>query len=310
MNIFVLESDADSYRPHLDHLDANITYSISVDTDQQHYDIVLAQPDLAAEYLRSGSTAQWIQSTWAGVRPLVDVMLKQPKLLNDTLVTGVKGVFGGQIAEYVFTYLLEEIRKPAALRQQQQQHQWQPDWPSTLANRKMVILGTGSIGRHLAMVARAFGLNITGVSRSGQAAEHFHQVVPVTQLARAVEQTDYLVAVLPDTPAASNVIDQHIFTAMRNSPLLLNVGRASSIDHPALLQALEKRQLRGAVLDVFAAEPLPQDDPLWDWPNVTVTPHIAAVSYPADVAAVFLHNLEQFASKRPLSHLIDPNRGY
>ena len=305
MNILVLDEFADSYAELLTTAAAAFTYATSLDGAGQKYDILLAQPDLAADYLQRGGKVAWIQSTWAGIRPLAERLEN-----NSTIVTGVKNVFGPQIAEYVFTYVLEELRNPDFLRSAQKQKQWQPTLPGTASGRHMVIVGAGSIGHHLAGVAASFGMRTTGVSRTGANAPNFDAVLPVDQLPRAVADADYVVLALPDTTQTNKLIDENVFSAMKKQPLLFNVGRGSSLDENALLSSLRTGKLRGAVLDVFNTEPLPNEAPLWDEPGVVITPHIAAVSFPADIAKVFLENLAHFEAGRSLNHVIDLTQGY
>ncbi|MEM7077533.1 MAG: D-2-hydroxyacid dehydrogenase [Pseudomonadota bacterium] len=305
MRILVLEHAAEAYREYLDDLRDEITYTTRAVAAEDEYDVLLAMPDLAAEYLSRGGRADWIQSTWAGVGPLA-----RTELPGHARVTGVKGVFGGQIAEYVFTYVLEEIRQPERLRQAQHHKRWQPQWPGTLRDRHMVIVGTGSIGRHIATVAHAFGMQTTGISKHGVPAEPFTTVATLTHWAAHLETADYVVVVLPDTPETKKIIDAEALGLMAREPMLINVGRGTSVDEGALCHALRAEQIRAAILDVFTDEPLPEESPLWQAPGVTITPHIAAVSHPADIAAVFRSNLERFRLGEPLEHVIDLARGY
>ena len=155
-----------------------------------------------------------------------------------------------------------------------------------------------------------FGLRVTGVSRAGKACPEFDRVVATAHLHQAVSDADYVVAVLPDTDAARHVLDSRAFDAMTARPMLINVGRGSSIHTQHLLQALREERVRAAVLDVFTTEPLPSHSPLWLEPRVSVTPHVAAVSYPRDIAAVFLANLERFRRGGELEYVVDLVRGY
>ena len=138
----------------------------------------------------------------------------------------------------------------------------------------------------------------------------FDQVLSIQRLPEAVIAADYVVLVLPDTPAATNVLNRDVFSAMQAKPLLFNVGRGSTIETNALFAALREGAIRGAVLDVFATEPLPKHDPLWREPGVLITPHISAVSFPVDVAKIFLANLEKFKAGVTLDYEIDLTRGY
>ena len=305
MKILVLEEYADGYREYLSNLAHDVTYAVALTGLDSNYDVLLAQPDLAAAYLQAGGQAKWIQSSWAGVRPLTDTLHDR-----DVLVTGIKDVFGPQIAEYVFAYVLEELRQPGTYRAAQRERQWRQLPGGTTSNRHMVIVGTGSIGSHVAKVATTFGIRVTGVSRSGAPVPAFERVMPVTQLGEAVTDADYVVLVLPDTAAAQHLINADVFACMNARPLLFNVGRGSTIDDTALLSALRDGKLRGAVLDVFDREPLPADSPLWNEPGVVITPHVAAVSFPADITGIFLGNLAKFEAGEPLDFVVDPVRGY
>lgn len=305
MRILTLTSDADEYRTYLAHLDCTIDFATSPDAVDHIYDILLAQPDLAAEYLKRGGTPQWIQSTWAGVTPLLDSARSR-----DITVTGVKGVFGQQIAEYVFAYLLEDIRDTRRSYTDQLQRTWQPFLPGTLRDRHLVIAGTGSIGQHIARTARSFAMRVTGVSRTGTAEVDFDQVHPATNLAEIVQDADYLLLVLPDTRSTHNLIDNDVLNALPPHAMLINVGRGATLDTAAVLDALSNGRLRRAVLDVFPEEPLSPDSELWLCPNLVITPHIAAESIPADIAAIFLRNLDRYREGRVLEFTVDLQQGY
>ena len=305
MKILVLDDNAQEYGDYLDHLPDDITYARTLSAAADQYDVMLAQPDLAASFLVSGGRVGWIQSTWAGIKPLADLPLD-----NRCVITGVKDIFGAQMAEYVFSYILQEIRSPERYRQQQSEKSWRPILPGTLSRRRMTIIGTGSIGQHIAHVAQAFGIEVFGVSKSGKSVPGFAAVVPLSELNTVVSNADYVVMVLPDTPSTENALNAEVFAAMESKPLLFNVGRANSIAQEALLEALHEGTVRGAILDVFDTEPLPPTHPFWDAPNVTITPHVAAVSYPSEIAQIFLENLERYRSGGSLNYVMDLKRGY
>ena len=305
MNILILEEHAEGYREHLAHVPDKLSFATALDDVGERYDILLAQPDLAAAYILAGGRVDWIQSTWAGVRPLADALSG-----SGVVVTGIKQVFGPQIAEYVFTYVLDELRNPMGYRAAQRQQRWQPVLPRSLNTRHMVVAGTGDIGTALAVVARSFGMRVTGVSREGEPKPEFDLVLPAARLRGALNDADYVVVALPDTADATDLFDADAFSAMAQRPLLVNVGRGSSVVDEALISALRAGQVRGAILDVFDTEPLPEDDPLWLEPGVVITPHVAAVSYPADIANIFLSNLERYRAGARLDFLVDLERGY
>ena len=126
----------------------------------------------------------------------------------------------------------------------------------------------------------------------------------------AVADADYVLACLPDTNLTKNMICKETFSAMKNTSTIINVGRGTSLNMADLLTALRSKQIHKAILDVFPIEPLLPDDPLWQEPNLTITPHIAATSTPPKVAETFLNNLKQIEMGEALLNLIDIKQGY
>ena len=303
MNVLVLESDAPDYAEHLGGLGHNLTFATHPNDVTAPHDILLAQPDYAVEYIKSFSEPTWIQSTWAGITPLVG-------MVQSAVVTGVKGIFGPLMSEFVFAYLLEDIRNLPRSYQQQAAKNWQPYLPETLQGRHMAIVGTGSIGAHIATTARTFGIRVTGISRTARTNAAFDRMADTSKLCRIVTDADYLVLTLPDTFATRGLIDQTILASLPTHAMLINVGRGHCLDHVALDIALRDSSLRRAVLDVFPEEPLPESSPLWTTPNLSITPHISAVSFPQDVAKIFQNNLQKFESGQPLDFVVDLAQGY
>ncbi len=303
MKVLVLDQYADLYQPLLAEVDA--TCIKNPDSVTESADVLLAQPDFAAAYLNRGFSAAWIQSTWAGVTPLVDIARQ-----CNVVVTGLKGIFGPLIAEYVFAHMLADVTRLSAFASSQAKSEWQPVWPARLGGKRLAIAGTGSIGAHVASVATHFGMHTIGISLSGSVVPGFDQVFPVDRFCEAIGDVDYLLLTLPDTPLTRNLVNEEVLGALPASAMLLNVGRGSTLDETALIGAIKAGSLRRAVLDVFVTEPLPKAHPFWTLPNVTVTPHVAAISYPADVVARFQENLARYQAGEPLQDLIDLKKGY
>jgi phosphoglycerate dehydrogenase-like enzyme len=269
--------------------------------------IALAAPDRLVAHADALPALEWVQSSWAGIRPLLPLMEQRPELV----VTGVKGVFGPLMAEYLFGWLAALERSLLDYPALQARRRWQPLPQRRMAGRRMTLIGLGSIGAHLARVARsAFDLRVTGVSRSGRPVKGIDRVFPVAELVQAAEGADYLVSVVPDTPATRGLIDAPVLATLAPDAILVNVGRGSVLDDAALIAALPQRRPRAAVLDVFREEPLPEEHPLWATPGVHVTPHVAATTLPADIARLFLANLERREAGQEPDGRVDPARGY
>ncbi|RLQ23294.1 D-2-hydroxyacid dehydrogenase [Seongchinamella sediminis] len=305
MRVLVLDKDFDQYRQLL--AAAGVAADAGADPGAHagDYDVLLAQPDLAARYLEQGGEVAWIQSTWAGIDRLLPAALGR-----DLVVTAVKGIFGPQMAEYVFAFLLGQSRSLAFYRAEQDALRWTPQVPRSLAGQSMVILGTGTIGNHIAGVARAFGMRSCGISRSARPAANFDRVCALDEAPDAARGARVLVNTLPATAHTRGALNAALLHALDPAATLFNVGRGEAVDEASLRGWLEARPQSMAVLDVFAREPLPADHWLWRHPQVRITPHVAALSVPADVVAIFLDNLQRRQRGQPLRYVIDLARGY
>ena len=308
--ILVLARDAAEYGPLLEPLrsaGANITLADTAAVARACSPgppVLLGEPDLVADVLDDLPAVRWVQSTWAGVTPLIE------QHRRDYHLTGVKGVFGPQMAEYVLGHLLAHQLRLLERLGRQAQRDWWPEPSSTLAGGTLGILGTGSIGAEIARRARVFDLAVIGLSRSGRAQADFDRVWPVADLTDFLQRADFVVSVLPDTPATQGLLDAKAIAAMRPGAYFVNVGRGSVVDETALAEALNRHHLGGAALDVFNEEPLPRVSPLWHAENTLVTAHVAARSWPRDIAALFIDNYRRYAAGEALRYIVEFDRGY
>lgn len=308
--VLILTRDADDYLERLANLAAGGVRLQAARTPRQAlavYDdepVVLGQPDLVAAVLERLPRVRWVQSTWAGVQPLLELARR------DYLLTGVKDVFGPQMAEYVFGHVLAREIRLAERRARQDRREWWAAESGTLEGKRMGIMGTGSIGRHIASTAAAFDLRVSGYSRRGLPAPGFERVFPAGRLTDFLADLDYLVCVLPNTPDTQKLLDDRAFRALRPGCVLVNIGRGSLIDEPALLAALDRGDVAAAILDVFAQEPLPPASPLWRAPGVTVTAHVSGISRPAHIARLFEANYNRWVSGETPDYVVDFEQGY
>jgi phosphoglycerate dehydrogenase-like enzyme len=308
--ILVVARDARDYAPHLAPLTeagVAIDFAESAESARDRWRgqaVLLGEPDLVATVLDDLPGVRWVQSTWAGVTPLIE----HPR--RDYRLTGVKGVFGPQMAEYVLGYLLATRLRLLERLGRQSMRDWWPEPSGTLAGRTLGLLGTGSIAAEIARRARVFDLAVIGLNRSGGSREGFDRVWPRGDLNGFLAQADFLVSVLPDTPATRSLLDADAIAAMRSGAWFVNVGRGTVVDEAALAAALNAGHLGGAVLDVFRSEPLPADSPLWHADNTFVTAHVAARSWPRDIAAVFRDNYRRYVAGKTLRYPVDFDRGY
>jgi len=249
---------------------------------------------------------RWLQVMGAGV----DWALV-PELPSRVTVTRAPGIFGPWMSEYVLGWCAWVTQRMETYRAAQREQRWIGTvLPGRLRGKTLTLVGVGDIGREIARVARAVGLHVIGVSRSGERVPAVERVYRPGHLARALAAADFVVLVVPLTPKTRGLIDDAAFAVMRPDAWLLNIGRGAVVDEAALLRALQARRIAGAVLDVFPTEPLPADHPLWRLDNVVITPHVAGPSTSDEIAPVFNDNLARYLRGRPLQHVVDRGRGY
>ncbi len=265
-------------------------------------EILLADPVSAAAIIPRLPHLRWVQSTWAGVEPILRAGIPEGVTL-----TSVKNVFGPQMSEFVFGHLLahtQEVVDRTLART------WNRRIPRRLQGSRMGILGTGSIGTALAVTARHFGMEVVGCSRGGAPRQEFDRVFPVSRRLEFATDLDHLVVVLPATGDTVNLVDAELLARLGPGATLVNVGRGITVDTDAVVEALGTGRLAHAVLDVLPVEPLPDDSPWWRVTGLVITSHTAADSHPADIAVLFLENLDRHRSGRPLIGVVDPVAGY
>ena len=268
-------------------------------------EILFAVPDMAVRALEHAPKLKWLQSMWAGITPLM-----APALPRHYQLTGVKGIFGPLMSEYLICHMLMHERQVLFRHQCQQEKRWDQTVPGSLAGKTLGVMGIGSIGAHVAATAQALGMTVKGFARTRSQCPGMDEVFGPDRILEFAQDLDYLVTILPDTAATDNLINDEFLAALPHTAVYLNVGRGNVVDEPALVRALEKGTLSGAVLDVFKTEPLPRDHPFWESPNTVLTFHTAAMSSPELVTPIFTENYRRYRAGEPLNYPIDFTAGY
>jgi phosphoglycerate dehydrogenase-like enzyme len=301
-NVLMLTKDHQAYRALVaaELPDVNI---LTEPTDE--CEIALGAPSMIAKELDNLPNVKWVQSTWAGVEPLLD-----PSLRRDYVLTNARGVFGGLMSEFVFGYLLAHERKIFELAQAQQRREWMRFLTGTLRGKTIGLLGVGSIGAEVARTAKFFGMTVRGYTRSSEDCEFVDEYFHGDELLMFADKLDYLISILPNTKDTRKLVDADLLSALPPHCLFINVGRGSAVDESALISALENDKLAGAVLDVFEQEPLPQEHPFWTTKNLIMTFHTSAPSFPEDIAGVFIENYRLYIEGKPLKYQVDFEKGY
>lgn len=264
-----------------------------------HDDATLAQVQIALGWrfprglVERLPELRWVCSMAAGVEKLLVPELP-PQVLVSRVVDPEQAVGMGQ---YVAAMVLRQVRGLARYTAQQQAHDWSRT-PMAVARHRVLVLGWGEVGREVGRQLGALGLPVQGWHRDG------------TPLHAALAQAEVVVNTLPLTPQTEGLLNAAAFAAMAPGAYLVNVARGGHVVEADLIAAVRSGHLAGAALDVQQHEPLPPDDPLWDVPGITITPHIASQPSTATVAAQFVAALQAWRRGEPLPHRVDRSRGY
>ncbi len=273
---------------------------------------------------------RWVQVISAGVDSMLGNVLFED---GEVVLTTVSGIHAVTMAELAIGMMLAFAHRIPLMIERQAARDWPKDRarlfePRLLRGATLGIVGYGSIGRELARLARAFGMEVLASKRDvRQPASRDEYVVPGTgdpdgvltnrlyppQALRSMfKECDYVVVLVPKTPETENLLNAEAIKAMKPGAVLINLSRGGIVDEEALRKGLETGALAGAAFDVFATEPLPEDSPLWDTPNLIISPHIAGImpDYQARATDVFVENLQRYLAHRDMINVVDWERGY
>lgn len=254
---------------------------------------------------------RWVQATSAGIGGFMD---RTALSEWEVMVTTAAGVHAAPLAEWAVTGVLYFVKDLPDILARQAAHRWERLAMDSLTGRRALVVGVGNIGRAVGSALSALGVEVWGVARTDTFHElaQFAGIGSTADLPRLLSQCDILVLSCPLTAETRGLIGAAELAALGPEGILVNISRGQVVDEAALIDALQQGRLRGAVLDVFAEEPLPAGSPLWDLDNVLVTPHSASTVAAENPALVdlFVDNLERFLRQEPLRNLYNPRLGY
>ena len=232
--VLIIGADAGEYARLIDAAEPSMPVTTCCGADEARaaytdQSILFGNPESIVSALPDMPTVEWVQSTWAGVTPLLEIGRR------DYLLTGIKGVFGPQMSEFVIGYMLASELKVIERLAAQRDRQWFKKASGTLLAKKIGVMGTGSIGQAIARRAKDNGMTVTGLSRTGASNPDFENVFKVDDLHEFLHDLDYLVSVLPHTTETDQLLDQSALAQLPAHAYFINVGRANVVDDEALV---------------------------------------------------------------------------
>lgn len=287
-----------------------------IDWDTDNWKTSIAESDIlltwnfpTEDILTAAPNLKWIHCIGAGVEHLLPL-----DWLPDTIVlTNNKGVHADKAGEFgLMAALMLHNHMPAILTNQRR-HVYSTPYGTPIAGSTVVIIGTGSLGGAAAKKLSLLGPHIIGVNRQGRPVEGCTEVVTFEKLDEVLPRADIVYLALPETPETRGLMDRRRLDLLKPTCGVANIGRESAMDYNALCAKLNAGELAGAVLDVFSPEPIAEDSPLWDTPNLVITPHVSADdgdSYIPLTLDLFFRNLERYVTEQPLLNQVDREHGY
>ena len=265
------------------------------------------------EIARASSELKWICTPFAGV----DQFLKPDSFANpEAMLSNSSGAYGVTISEHSIMMLLDILRRQPEYRQIVARHEWRRDLLiRSIKDARIMLLGTGDIGLETARRLKAFlPASVTGVNRSGRNPDNcFDRILTQDQWEKVLPETDMLMISLPGTKEAFHMVGEKQLALLPDGAVIINVGRGSVIDQEALIRELKNGRLF-AGLDVFEKEPLREDDPVWELPNLLITPHTAGnmtLEHTVNrIVEMFVEDLDRYCAGQTPGHLVDRARGY
>lgn len=251
---------------------------------------------------------RWAQCMMAGV----EAWMALPDLPKGLVLTCARGTHEESMPENIIGALLYVAKPYAAAAANQKQAKWVQSVAQPLTGKTLGILGLGAIGKNVARIATTLGLRVIGTRRRPEPVPHVAEVLPGEGTSRVLQESDFVLLLLPATPETDNLMDAARLAMMKPTAWLLNFGRGHLIKDDDLVAAVQGRKIAGAVLDVFRQEPLPASHPFWSTEGILVLPHIGGPHPQRDrfVARLFADNFGRYLDGKPLKEVVDRNAGY
>jgi phosphoglycerate dehydrogenase-like enzyme len=281
---------------------------------KKELDAILAEAEIMYGFpmplnlIKRAPKLKWIQSPLAGA----DKFMTEDFLVSKVVLTNSRGI-ADQVAEAAFMLAMAVSKKLPAYLENKKQHQWIQYSPVALSGKVLGVIGLGHIGSHIAQVGKAFRMTVIATEiKKMRRPEYVDLLLKEEDLDILLRACDFLIIAIPLCKETQGYIGKQELDLLKPSAYLINVARGGLVDEKALIEVLKKGKIAGAGIDVYEEEPLPASSPLWDLPNLIMTPHVAGLSenYDLDAAKLFCRNLRRYLAGRELINIVDKEKGY
>ncbi len=320
INLLVLADPGGRYLSMLPQLGSNVTYEITKDATRAAElaplaDVILTGVGVSTVVVKAAidtaTKLQWLHALSAGVDHLMATRLRA----SEIPVTNAKGAYSQSLGEYCIAAMLYFAKDLRRMMTSQQAGKWDIFDIDMLEGKTLGVMGYGDIGKASARRAKAFGMKVIALRRRPDKSAGDESADEIWGMDRKLELmavSDYLLLAMPNTPDTQGIVGDTELRAMKPDSVIINLGRGNAIDEKALIATLTERRIRGAALDVFEIEPLPDGHVFYGMDNILVSAHTAdhSRSWLEDSMGIFLNNYARFAAGQPLFNLVDKSVGY
>ena len=278
-------------------------------TSMSNSDILLAWSFPTTDLKKVAPSLKWIHVISAGVEHLHPF----DWMFDGLVLTNSSGAHVKKAGEYGLMSILMLQNHMTKIITNQKNKKFVSLFSNPIAGKTIVLVGTGSLGSSMAKLVSPLGANIIGVNKRGKSVEGCSKVITIDKIDTVLSDADFLYLAVPETPETKNLISKERLNILKPTCGIVNIGRQSVMDYDALSEKLKKKEIAGAILDVFTLEPLEKNPKLWDVPNLVITPHVSSDdngSYVKLTLNIFLNNLKLFIENKELNNQIDKKLGY
>jgi len=291
-----------------------ISYIVDWDDDNwkssmKDADILLAWDFPTNDLSEIAPNLKWIHIVSAGVNHLYPF----DWIKKDLVITNSSGIHAKKAGEFGLMSILMLQNHMTKIITNQRNREFVTLLSNPIENKKVLVVGTGSLGGSMIKHISALGANVIGINRRGRKVEGCSKVITFDRIDEVLPEADFLYLAVPETNDTKGLINKKRLDVLKATCGIVNIGRQSVMDYEHLRKKLKKNEISGAILDVFSEEPINRNSKFWDTPNLVITPHISSDSkgkYIEMVLEKFFDNLKLFIDQKKLLNRVDPNLGY